>query len=888
MKAKTHFGVCIPAMLAALFAMLFMTACSTSSDDDFVEPPVAQQDETVSDFQQAVKYESTNQFKDDLDAFNRYAFAVRALRWNYWMLTSDSLKSPDDFFTVAPENLGKNAPEAFEQYLDILEKVCDSLDIYEAAMANLEDNGILATNSTTKGIISDALGFGIACKSSAAMGRQAVMGVLRSGGWSTDVHMLTELYNSLPDNQRRGYSDAITFWKDFSAGKLDNRSNLIFKSLYDMPGSLDAADFRDKCKEIGISPSTNMAVIGEKLAEAGANLIIDGCPINLGQGVDIFNTVEAQYQVMTNSFKFNKDGTYEGINTDVWKNYAKVWGHNVANYGRDFQKFMDKVQVDFQSEFFMNWDEGKDWWIDNVFKDVYDFTANEVLFSDNLREACNDHGKSLGLQTKAVIRTVNDRPYSFVYIVDPATGKIRLGFVRDDYGNIVIYPGPEPVTKTVTVVNRQTGKRATKTVVVQEGSDTDVEVDLEFDEEKLEENPENGELTLRPSTSYEDQTGAGGSVRFTIVTNYLYYNCTPEGDWLSASIPSDANFMYVKMTKNDTGKVRTGKVLLHATDSKGKVLKTVTLNVTQQPYIEEGGSVKASPSTLEFDANGGKLQSTITYSSGAVYTGIDYDDELSGWLSISSTDVYGGSFTLVAEANPNDTGKERSGTVTVYAAYNQEALDNAMNGNVDPKLVLSTTILVKQKTDAFEWRIDPNSIMFGAELYWLYNNGDVDRYFTDLDRLNTIWAVNIDNCELKMAKKGEGFSVSASLTLRDTSTKNYPYDYEEYKTSFDISKTEDTKYGPVNNFVYEYYGSNKSGDYLKWTLKATEVPCTETDFHKGGWGHGSWRASEEKKNLKITSLEGERYAATADTPTKRTFTLSPNEKNTIHIYLGFY
>ena len=730
MKIQKRISSWLSALSAVLLAVCFSAACS--STDDIVEPALLKPGDVVTDFKKTTSYESSKQFQDDLDAFNRYAFAIRALRWDYWMLASDGLKNPEDFFTVAPDELGKNDPAALEKYFNMLEKVCDSLDIYQAAMENLENNGILTTSAETRGTLSDGLGFGLACKSSAAMGRQAVMGVLRAGGWSTDMNKLTELYNSLPNSQRRGYSDAVTFWQDFSAGKLDNRSNQIFKSLYDAPTNLDAIDFSEKCKDIGISPSTNMAVIGQKLAESGENLIIDACPIDISKGVDIFNTAEAQWKVMFNSLKFKEDGTYDGINTEVWKEWAKVWGHNAANYGRDFQKFLDKAQVNFQSEFYTNWDEAKDWWIDNVFKDTYDFSANEVLFSDNLREACNDHGKSLGLTTLLRIKEIDGRPYEFVYLVDPATGKIRLGFVKDDNGNVVMYPGSEPTTRVVTVVNRQTGKRTTKTIVVKDGEETEEEIDLEFDEKLLDENPVNGELTLKPSTSFEDKTGEGGYQRFTIVTNYLYYTCMTEDKWLTASIPDDANFLYVKLAKNDTGKERMGKVIVAATDSKGTVLKTVTLDITQQPYVAEEYEISAIPSSLAFDGKGGKLESSVYYPSGALYTAFDYDDELIGWVNISTKNVYGGSYTLVVEADPNNTGKERSGNIILFAAYNAEALDNAIHGNIDKSQVYTTTILVKQAAGEVKPTFTPPTNITYLKIHWfvktLGDNSEYDTY----------------------------------------------------------------------------------------------------------------------------------------------------------------
>ncbi len=721
----------------------FNMSCSGDDDSGMSNMPTVP--EYVTNPVKAVRYEQSEQFKSDFDCVNQLACVLRSMTWNYWLMASNGLKNPEDFFTVAPEDLGKSQPKLADEYLEMLTYLYNNCEKYELALQNLEANGILEPRVGTRGLIpfADGIGFAIQCKTGAKMGRVAVMSVLRARGWTTDADMLKTLYDQIPAANRRGYSDPISFWQDFSSGKLDDRSNQIFQNLYNPKGDLKALEFRDVCDDIGISPSSTMAVITQKMAQSGVNLILDACPINLGTGVDIFNSVNVTKNVLTNSLKFktNADGTwsYEGINTEVWKDFFQQWGHNAAKYGRDFEKLMDKVQARFNKVNYTNWDTEKDWWIENVFQDFYDFSANEALFSNNLKEGFNDHGKKFGLETKLVVKELNGQEVTCVYLYDPVTGRIRIGFVKDKDGNIVMYPGEEPATKTIIAVNRQTGKRVTKKVPIEKDKETIVDVDLEYDEKLLEEEPENGELTLNPGKTLIDEKGEGGSNRFTIVTDYLYYKCQTSDDWIKASIPSDANFLYVQLTKNDHPKnpgdtngkpeERQGHVLLMATNKEGKVLKNVTLTVIQKPYVPVDNSyIIATPPTLEFGAEGGKLSTVINHSWNYPFTAIDYDDDMIGWANIETSEATQGSFKLTVSANPNTTPEDRSGIITVYAAYNESSRDDALNGKVDKNNVLVTNILVKQSVEEESKRPPVKEVGFyinGTFRYW-----DEEKEFT--------------------------------------------------------------------------------------------------------------------------------------------------------------
>ena len=851
MKAKCMYWLALSMVLTCAVLM----GCSGS--DDLVEEPDIEVPEYVENPQKAMHYEKSSQFKSDMDAVNQLAFVMKAMNWNYWMMASDGLKKPEDFFTVSPDELGKNQPKLADEYLEMLTYLYNNLDTYTEALENMEVNGILPEGAVTRGYLSDFFSFGIAAKSSAAMGRQAVMTIIRAKGWSTNYQMMEKLYKQIPEGNRRGYSNALSFWKDFSTGKLDDRSNQIFKNLYSTSDDPDVQEFYDTCRDIGITPEMNMATITQKMAEAGMNLIVDACPINLSTGIDIYNTSNATMNVLTNTFQFkaNEDGTvsYDGVNVDVLKEFAKQWGHNVVNYGRDYEKFMDKVESGFNSAYYMNWDEGKDWWIDNVFKGAYDFTANETMFSDNLMEAFDDHGKKLGLDTKVIVKEVNGQEISFVYLVDKETGRIRLGFIKDAEGNIVMFPGENPGKKTITVVNRHTGKRITKEVDINKDKETIIETDLEFDEDLLEEEPENGDLSLYPGAKWTEESGEAVSMRFTIVTNYLYYKCKTESDWISANIATDANYMYVKVTKNDKPQNpndknskpadRTGKVLVMATNKAGKVLKTITLDVTQKPYIPEDNEpfITAYPSEVIMDAKGGEQLISLSYTSSYNYLGADPSDDIIGWADVQPTlDGY------VISVNPNNTDEERSGTITFYAAVSQQALDDVFYNGVRPskEKVVYTTVLVKQEKG------EKKSPIFEVNFYMTSSGIEVDRgskvgYGTNFDFEDT------ENATITCVEQGRNLHVECIGKIE------YSWQTQDATLSFDIQNYKDLSSDDLKiiNMKWHYI-SEENYDKSKVTREVnadvTNIPVNEADKYEmvvnaklgDGIVFNSWSAKE--------------------------------------------
>lgn len=651
-------------LLMMLTAVLLtsLTSCSSSSEDS-PEPDLKPGD-TVNDFKKVVQYGNSKQFQTDLDALVTYALDIRAVRWAYFNMASKGLEGSEPF-SATPDDIENNekCKTGVKNLYDMIDQIVERADQYEEALQRLEESEVLTrSTTTTRGVISDAWDFMFSCKKTQTMGRKSVVTIMRDLGWTSDAMKLKEVYDGLPSNLRRGYSNSNDFWRDFSQGKIDSRANQIFTNIYNYADP----EFGDKARDLGITPGKNITVAGAELIEKGAALVIDASPMStqLGYGKDLFGAVKATEDLVTKG--------------DVKGFLQNVTG-NLINYGRDAAKLAHKMQgLDI-----IYWDAADNFW-DNFGKDAATIYGNDIAFSEL------DNGGGELIPNMVRTHDKNGEEINILVMVDTQSGKTIIGYVFDKDGNIITNP-ELPGQKQITVVNRNSGKRTTKTVPVTKDEETTVET--EFDEVALEENPKDGYIEMRPKTLGDE--GTGGRYKAMIVTNYLYYTCKTEDDWVSASIASDMNYLYVQLSKNDTDQERSGKVTVSATDSKGKVLKSTVLVVKQTLPEPTEYWVSATPSSLVFDADGGILETAIDHSYEFNHLDIDWSDELNGWVKIDWKESATG-WNVVVDADPNSTDAERSGIITVYAGSSEEAIQKAKAGELDPEKVATTNIIVKQ------------------------------------------------------------------------------------------------------------------------------------------------------------------------------------------------
>lgn len=487
------------------------------------------------------------------------------------------------------------------------------------------------------------------------------------------------------------------------------------------------------------------------------------------------------------------------------------------------------------------WDAADTFW-DNFGKDAATIYANDVAFGSYLEE---DTGELI----PNMVRThdKNGEEINLLVMVDTQSGKTIIGYVFDKDGNIITNP-ELPGNKQITVVNRNTGKRTTKTVPVPKDEETVVETEFdEVNEVKLDENPENGyiEMKSNPFTI----GSAGGNFKAMIVSNYLYYTCATKDDWLSASIASDINYLYFRASTNDTGQERRGSITVSATDSKGKVLKSTVLTVVQQIPEKAEYWVSASPSTLQFDAEGGKKESVIDHSFAFNHLDVDWSDELSGWVTIDWKETATG-WNIVVDASANNTGEERSGTITVYAGASDEAIQEAKNGNFDPDVVAKTTIIVKQSAKEKEQTsFVPRTDITYMKIRWQSNTSG-GNWVSESSAIQNGEIIEYDkNIQVTMSDNTLHVSGSKKGAMLKGYSCNVTYSFKIKYTTSGMGEITDLKieYDGVGS---SSYFSNPEQDKMNCLIKANGILLNEYKDY-GKRVSAEWDSNEDE-GLEIT------------------------------------
>lgn len=796
METKKRLGGWLALLWAALLTVGFV-ACS-SSEDSVIGPdgPTAQ----VNSPTKVVPYEKTTTFQNDLDALATYALDQRALRWAYLLMASNGNIESAPFSASVEDIDGKVGQMVSEYMYGILEHMSENAEAYEEAFNRLADYGVLdkENGQKTRGYKSDIIEFGLGVKKAEKMGRQSVMAILRSGGWATNTGKLTELYNTLPSSLTCGYSNASDFWADFSAGKIDSRSNQVFINLY----TYDPMDFGAKADDLGVTPARNMAVAGADLINKGLNVVLDACPLatQLSYGKDLYGAVDATANLIQNG--------------DV-KGFMQNMTGNLINYGRNWSKIVDKMK----NNEMIYWEAADDFW-DNYGQDIATVLNNDVVFGSDFKESL-DHGSGEHLIPNIIkTRDANGKEISLVIILDEKTGQLTGGYVFDENGNIIADP-KLPGIKKITVVDRN-GRRKTKTVVVPPDEPTELVVDLDEGEQVLEDEPADGYIYLQPGSIY-DEYGQSGTEEVRVRTNYLYYKAyaDSESKWLSAKEYSDMSQVSITYAANDTGEKRQGKVYVVGTNKDGKVLKQEVITVTQDPK-PTGDLIWTTPTSVTFDGAGGKQNIVVNHDPNYSFIGVLEGNDLSGWCYLESVDSDPGSPTYVINCEPNNTGEERSGVATFFTANSRSALENVLYNGAKPDgtTVASTTVLIKQEATVVSGDIKIVEIEVEPHLAYRFNNGSVE-----YEDIFNVWEHQMKVYNVSVSKLSgdkayvEGTYSDANNGLQQETTvtfylENVSQDYSKWKI---VSLN-------IDNFL-NYKGSD-SWSEEKQIFTATNIPCT--------------------------------------------------------------
>lgn len=189
----------------------------------------------------------------------------------------------------------------------------------------------------------------------------------------------------------------------------------------------------------------------------------------------------------------------------------------------------------------------------------------------------------------------------------------------------------------------------------------------------------------------------GGEIAFSVKTNADKTECSyPDSDWITVTYDKGSKSYIATVKANETGNDREFKLIFSAKLSKGdKTVATEVVNATQATMQVTDVSVSADPATLEFPAEGGTMNTVVTWSQGVKKLRAAPRSSIKSWISVEWKDSDGKKL-LVVKAASNDTGEERSGVVDIYAGLTTEDMDNAQNGNLDPTRAAVTELVVKQ------------------------------------------------------------------------------------------------------------------------------------------------------------------------------------------------
>ena len=296
----------------------------------------------------------------------------------------------------------------------------------------------------------------------------------------------------------------------------------------------------------------------------------------------------------------------------------------------------------------------------------------------------------------------------------------------------------------------------------------------------------------------------------------------------------------MRVTANDDVKERNGKVTVCATNAKGKVLKTVVLPIIQKGKEVSDNYITATPSTLEFNKDGGSASTVIKHSSDYAFTAYDYDDSMAGWCTVDASDAQQGQFKLTVKATPNKTGKERTGIITVFAAYTRDLRDDALNGKVDENNVLVTTVMVKQAAEEETPGTTQtyNNVMKNLDLElslrMLDSKGNTKRWGNDI-----IFGVRTGD-KMTVSRSGNTLHIECSTNYKDQYSAAQLYDYS-HTLSFDINNVPDgfSSDSKVMNGKYEgkssYYYNGKLSSESTTRVEFSKVPSYVLSVHYTLW-----------------------------------------------------
>ena len=642
-------------LLSTLFLLSGLTACNSSSDEindsegfeqiPYSNPVIAK------DFKQS-----------DLEAFLEYAIYTENLRMQFYQVSSNGWNG--EFFG----GIGDKSDAS--RYFDYLSMILQNADKYASALDNLDKTGVLTTTTTSRGVIGKLktaiYGYG----DDAQIKKDEVLDRLNTLHVMGNADLQRQFFNALEVESgidpRGGHKNAQEFFKSLYAGELNG---LIYKIDYTWQhvaakesyggGLSDYYNMaNDQYKGPGIQYNQEVYKTSSKVATSAGELYLSGVDkVAGGYGsaiVDGLEEIKDNYDLAKKTLK------------------GELTGKDVKGYvvGKMTGKIKDAIGDVL----------GDDLGSSDIVNAVVEEAEEQVteLIVDGDEEAAKENDASV------VVVNSEGKGVKTTVIVDEGNGTINIGFPNQDEKTVITTkPGKKKITTTTSG-----GERVTQEKNVKEGK-TEVEaVPLEED------------ASVSLSQSILEFDAEGGTATIEVYSNCPYCRISgDEGKWYK--VKRNGKVITVTVGKNDTDEPRKDSFTIEVSQNGKKVDTKTTVTVKQTAGSKAEGKISVSPSSLEFEAGGGEKTVQVTVE-GMEYYGGYLENNKDTWIMISTAPQT----TLVIKVAPNDTGKERSGIVYVYAT------------NVtDPTFqdIIQTPIIITQKGDGELFTITPNPVRFNAK-----------------------------------------------------------------------------------------------------------------------------------------------------------------------------
>jgi len=510
-------------LIILALALCLTTACFEEEDTD---------NPTTSTLPAYKDYIATSQFTSDYAQFIDLMAAAEAYKHNLFLAYYDSSKGgfgKDEPTPAAMRDLTKRAEDIAELY-----------DAAEPALQRLIDMGILETPIVqTRGFgwVLNYFGFFGLIKNTGEDCRKCVVGVLAQCPNPDETGRL--LFEATPE-YKKGETDYKTWMKNFIEGKYDNAGSRIFEFWYE--NSRDHAtsignDFFNKCNDLGITPTKNLASRAADLWVAGAKFV-----------VSVMQEAAPVPGMNSNNIKDALNGSKEAISklapAVITSTTAAVANATTNLLSKDRSGTTEKQQATKKQ-------------CEDAMKQYYDDLTNKQ--------------KPKEQQTTVKVKDSDTQtPARSVIVSDKKDDKVNIGIGANN-GSIDVPVATDKKTEvTVTAVDA-TGDKYTAETTVTPGQTTVVDVTTTEKSilDKKNKVPEPGKLTIDKTSLSFSAEGGQQTIKMDIGNNH-WYGGYVEGDenddWLKVEAP-DHTKCIVTAQPNTTGEKRAADIIIFATNN---------------------------------------------------------------------------------------------------------------------------------------------------------------------------------------------------------------------------------------------------------------------------------------------------------------------------------